>query len=247
MTKPEDVLKRIAIARKVSDAGAKERAKQASASMAGRIQHDVSWLHVFLLQVGQALFWIYQKFLRPITSRLWRLAGWLFTWYRRIWRRWTYYTNEYGVQRFSKIRGGLMIIATVVALHYVPHTLFFMWQAGLYTVTSNVNETVYLTNSQEIDPVENVHSVQGCHSLPCTDDNSVYFRIRATYFHEVWSLLNGHGFFFPDYVAAAVPIGASKCVITAYGIRVKLFMRAGNIYPDLLAISCQPLVRDGVQ
>jgi hypothetical protein len=86
-----------------------------------------------------------------------------------------------------------------------------------------------------------VHSVQGCHQLPCTDENSFYFRIRATLFNEIWSLAHGRGLFFPDYVAASVPLSISECRITSYGVRMKIFMRGMDIYPDLLQTECTPL------
>jgi hypothetical protein len=103
------------------------------------------------------------------------------------------------------------------------------------------NEQVYLTNSQEIVPGENEHSVQGCHALPCTDDNSVYYRIRASNFNEAWSVLHGRGLFYPDFVAAAVPVSISRCNITSYGLRIKFLMRGLDIYPDLLRTECTPL------
>jgi len=123
--------------------------------------------------------------------------------------------------------------------------LGFLYDLGLYLVTVKHDEVVYLTNSQEILPDENVHSVQGCHELPCTDKNSFYFRIRATLFNEVWSVVHGRGLFFPDYVAASVPLSISQCTITSYGVRLKLIMRGMDIYPDLLKTECSPMTGDG--
>lgn len=76
----------------------------------------------------------------------------------------------------------------------------------------------------------------------CTDENSIYFRIRATPFNEAWNVVHHGSLFFPDYLAAAIPVTVSRCTITTYGIRVKLFMRGTEIYPDLLESSCEPLV-----
>lgn len=47
--------------------------------------------------------------------------------------------------------------------------------------------------------------------------------------------------FFPDFVAAAIPVTVSECKITSYGLRAKLFMRGVEVYPDLLASSCTPV------
>lgn len=123
---------------------------------------------------------------------------------------------------------------------FIP-AIVFIFHAILYFTTVKRDEIVYLTNSQEILPHENEHSVQGCHGLPCTDQNSIYFRIRATNFNEAWSILSGRGLFFPDYVAASVPVAVSRCKITSYGLRIKLLMRGLDIYPDLLQTECSLL------
>ena len=65
--------------------------------------------------------------------------------------------------------------------------------------------------------------------------------IRASNFNEAWSILSGRGLFFPDYVAASVPVAVSRCKITSYGLRVKFLMRGFDIYPDLLQTECSPL------
>jgi hypothetical protein len=141
-----------------------------------------------------------------------------------------------------------MLAVSVIGTWFVlVPLLVFLFDLGLYTLTVRKDEVVYLTNSQEILPQENVHSVQGCHTLPCTDENSFYFRIRATAFNEVWSLVHGHGLFFPDYIAAAVPVSISKCKITSYGVRLKFVMRGMDIYPDVLQTECAPLETGGTQ
>jgi hypothetical protein len=151
--------------------------------------------------------------------------------------------DKFGNRLFSKRRAGLMLLATAAVLWFaLLPTLGFLFDLGLYFATAKVDEVVYLTNSQEIVPEENIHSVQGCHDLPCNDNNSIYFRIRSTPFNQAWSILHGHGVFFPDYVAAAVPLSVSKCTITSYGVRLKLFMRGMEVYPDVVSTVCEPLV-----
>jgi hypothetical protein len=76
----------------------------------------------------------------------------------------------------------------------------------------------------------------------CGQPRSIHFRIRPTLFNEVWSLLHHRTWFYTDYVAAAVPPVVSKCEAVTYGVRVKLFVRGLNIYPDLIDVSCQPLM-----
>ncbi len=144
-------------------------------------------------------------------------------------------------------RAGVFLTASLVFAWFIlVPALVFLFDVGLYLATVRKDEVVYLTNSQEIIPEENVHSVQGCHSLPCTDENSVYFRIRGTLFNEAWSLVHGHGIFYPDYIAAAVPLSISKCTITTYGLRIKLVMRGMDIYPDVLQTECAPLQTEGL-
>ena len=54
-------------------------------------------------------------------------------------------------------------------------------------------------------------------------------------------MVHGRGLFFPDYVAASVPLSISQCTITSYGLRLKLIMRGVDIYPDLLKTECTPM------
>jgi hypothetical protein len=115
--------------------------------------------------------------------------------------------------------------------------------AVVKAMTAKRNEVVYLTNSQEIDHINNVHSIQGCESLPCTDRDSIYFRIRFSWFNLLWTWVHGKIWFYPDYVAAAVPPVVSKCIITTYGIRLKTFMRSFNMYPDLVQVTCEPILK----
>ena len=164
---------------------------------------------------------------------------------RRVWEKVVYYDDQFGNRLFSKTRAGMFLTISIVFAWFVfIPAVAFLYDLGLYLATVKTDEIVYLTNSQEILPEENIHSVQGCHALPCTDKNSIYFRIRATYFNEAWSLAHGRGLFFPDYVAASVPLSISRCTITSYGVRVKLIMRGMDIYPDLLRTECAPLQGD---
>lgn len=40
---------------------------------------------------------------------------------------------------------------------------------------------------------------------------------------------------------AAIPSAVSKCEVTSYGIRMKVFMRSTEVYPDLLESVCTPI------
>lgn len=219
-----------------------ERAKVHSRSWTGRTQHNLTALHKFLFQLVQAMAWIYSHVARPVARILFKPVTWLWHLYRLIWDKAVYYEDAQQERQFSKTRAGVFLaLSAAFAWYLFIPAIVFVFHTLLYVTTVKRDEVVYLTNSQEILPHENEHSVQGCHALPCTDQNSLYFRIRASNFNEVWSILNGRGLFFPDYVAASVPVAVSRCKITSFGLRIKFLMRGFDIYPDLLQTECSPL------
>lgn len=232
----------VAALKKKLEERADERTKVHSRSWTGRTQHNLTALHQFLFQFVQAMAWIYRHIVRPLVRFLFKPITWLWHLYRLAWDKAVYYEDAQQERQFSKTRAGIFLAlsATFAWYLFIP-AVVFVFHAVLYFTTVKRDEVVYLTNSQEILPNENEHSVQGCHALPCTDQNSLYFRIRASNFNEVWSILNGRGLFFPDYVAASVPVAVSRCKITSYGLRIKPLMRGFDIYPDLLQTECSPL------
>jgi hypothetical protein len=219
-----------------------QKNKADAKSWTGRTQHDLTAIHKFWYQFLQACHWIYANVFRPISRLLFKPVPYLWRWFRWLWDKAVYYEDKFQNRQFSKTRAGLFLLVSAVSAWYlVVPALVMLVDTAIYLATVKHNEQVYLTNSQEIVPGENEHSVQGCHALPCTDDNSVYYRIRASNFNEAWSILHGRGLFYPDYVAAAVPVSISRCNITSYGLRIKLLMRGLDIYPDLLRTECTPL------
>jgi hypothetical protein len=175
--------------------------------------------------------------MRPV----WRAARWAFLQYRRLWDRVVYLRSG----AFSKARAGGMVLMTAGVLYFSLPILGFFRDAGIFALTYG-HEDIYLTFSQEIDPAHNLHSVKGCEDLPCTESNSVYFRVREDAFNSFWSLLRHGDLFYPDYVAAAVPAVVSKCHVTRYGLRKKFAMRNWDIYPDMLEAHCSPCGSGGI-
>lgn len=220
------------------------QARRKSESRVERMREDVTLLGRFFLQVSVAATWVWQRLLRPV----WRAMRWifvgLFLQYRRLWALWVYRRDSFGALRLSKTRAGLFLAGTVLAAWCAVGIAGFSWDAGMFALTRKQDEVIYLTNSQEVDAVGNVHSVKGCDALPCSDTDSVYFRINPSAFNHAWSLVHNRAFFFPDYVGAAVPPGLNRCVITSYGVRVKLLMRGFDVYPELLRASCAPVSTD---
>lgn len=219
-----------------------EDGKANARSWTGRTQHDLTAIHEFWFQFLAACWWIYSNVFRPLARLLFRPVRWIWRLFRFLWDKAVYYEDSFQNRQFSKTRAGLFLLTfAVVAWYIIVPAAILAFDTALYLATVKRNEIVFLTNSQEIKPGENEHSVQGCHAIPCTDENSIYFRIRASNFNEVWSILHGDGLFFPDYVAASVPVSISRCKITSYGLRIKLLMRGLDMYPDLLKTECSPL------
>lgn len=237
----DDLLKKIDAITAGSAASQKANQTRRDGDSVAQAQKKVSAWYVFFYQVVTSVALIYRRWLSPVFGFLERPVGWLWFQYRRLWD-FVVYTEKDGQRRFSKIRGAAMILWTIGSLWGAWHIVLpTLWDAGWYAATARVNETVYLTDSQEIYPDDNIHAVKGCEALPCSDQNTIYFRVRPQYFHHLWSMVHeGSPFtlFFPDFIAPAVAPGLNKCKITSYGIRLKFLMRNLDIYPDLLAAEC---------
>lgn len=220
---------------------ARTEAKVKSESRIERMREDAGAFHRFAIQVAIASVWIWRYLLHPV----WRAVTWvfrgLFRQYRKLWSLVVYRHDAFGNLRLVKTRAGVFLAGSLVGLFCLYGVLGFFYDAGMYALTGHHNEIMYLTSSQEIDATGNVHAVKGCDMLPCSDTDSVYFRITPSAFNHVWSLTHSGILFFPDYVSAAVPPGLNRCVISSYGIRVKLLMRGMDIYPELLKAACTPV------
>lgn len=192
----------------------------------------VKWLAQYTL----GLTWIWQKIMAPVVRRVGRVWRWWSDKYMWIWSKVVY--NKEG--KFSRMRAGIMILATALSFYLIPTGLFFTYQTTLF-LTSQQYEVIYLTNSEEVDPDGDVYSVRGCEALPCSEQNSVYFRVRPTAFHHTYSFIDRGYLFYPDRVASVVAPGVNKCQVHSYGIRLKTLMRRGDWYPDMLDAVCEPL------
>jgi hypothetical protein len=158
-----------------------------------------------------------------------------------FWEKVAFRKDEFGNDRFSIPRAGLAVATLGVLWSLLFVALDMTYYTSLYFLTRNVDEVVYMHNAQEVDPDHDIYSAQGCETLPCDTDTSIYFRIDPMLFNQLWTVLHHGKLYYGDYLAAAVPPVITKCVITSYGIRVKLFMRQWDIYPYLLDVSCEPI------
>lgn len=225
-----------------------EKAKSDASTLLGKTKAKVSFLQSFWMQYAASALLVWKNFLQPIWNVVWWLGvGFLWKNYRKIWDRFAY-TTVGSERAFSRKRGAYTLIGTIVTLWFVVSIASFAWHTALYITTGRVDEVVYLSNAQEINPDENLFSVQGCEAttnkgenFSCSEDESLYFRIEPSEFAQVWSILSKGGFFYPDYIAASIAPGWQKCTITSYGFRMKTMIRRWEIYPELLSAKCEEI------
>lgn len=194
----------------------------------------------FWFNISRTVIWIYQNIIYRFYSFVYKIFKTIY-WkpYKYLWDNVT--NTKTG---FSKIRGALMLVFAVFYIVFLYETTAVVIDSVLYLTTANVNEEVYLSNSQEILGNENVHSVNGCliqtinDVSSCDANNSLYFRIASSAFNHLWSLGHRGTLFYPDYIAAVVAPGWEPCTITSYGVRFKFLMRNWDIYPTLLDVKC---------
>ena len=190
----------------------------------------------FFYQFLAACYWIWEFIIKKILVPFRIAGGWLWTNWRYLWDKTVYDRNN----SFSYTRAGTFLTGTLILIYFIPTFFLLLVQTTFYFVTVQ-EENVYLTQSQEIYPDDDIHSIKGCSTIPCNDRVAIYYRVAPSTFHHIWSLVNQGDIFLPDNVAAAVPPGLSSCKVKSYGFRAKILMRKMDIYPDALEISCEPV------
>jgi len=209
-------------------------------SRSQRVAQDIKGFRRFIFQIGVALHWIWSWILWPIW-RTWRaIFFWFLKQYRKLWSLSVYKRNKYGTLMLSKTRAGVMLFCTAVFLCLLPFLIGFTYDCVLYATTAKT-EIFYLHGTQETDVEGNVHSAKGCSRLPCSDEDSTYFRITPSIFNHLWAIFHDGHIFYPDLEASAIPDVVNECHITTYGLRIKFLMRNTNIYPEILRVSCTPV------
>lgn len=157
----------------------------------------------------------------------------LVVWYKKLWVRFTH--NKY--EEFVYKRGLAMAAATLLFIVLVPTIGLLIFQTTYYLLTYK-KDRIYLIQSEEIYPDDNIWAVRGCYNKVCDSDSSLYFRIRPSLFHHLWSLGHNGSIFLPDVIGSSVPTGLTRCEIVSYGFRLKLMMHF-DIYPSILEIRCE--------
>lgn len=196
--------------------------------------------------ISTFVYSVYMFFRKFFILPIWLTIKFFWKHYQKLWLRFAFTKNESGKRKFSKAKGILTVGLTIVFLYISFVAVFFVKDLSIYMLTAQRDEVVYLSNAQEIDPDNNIHSVQGCivevqedGGFSCSTENSLYFRIDPTLFSQLWYITNRGDFFYPDYIAATIAPGWQECTITSYGFRAKLFIRRLEIYPELLSVDCQ--------
>ena len=188
-------------------------------------------------QLASSAAWVWNKNVRPVAAAALWLPKLAFRFY--MWALW----NRIAVDRegkFRPARGGVTLLATAAFLYFLGSPLAHLVGDGLlYALTVQRDHVLYLSDSQEVG--DGNHDVKGCTSLPCSEDNSVYFKVESTAFNQAWSILTGRGIFYPDAIAGGILNEIGKCTATTYGIRMKTFTRFFEVYPKLISVNCSPL------
>lgn len=212
-----------------------------------QVEEDAKFFYRFWLQLVAALFWIWQKILRPISSFFWKIGLWVFSLYRKAWSFSVYRRNEFGDLIFSKLRAAAFLIFVV------PITLLsanIAVDTSIFAATHKSGEVVYLFNSNDDSFGDRDHfSVTGCEKksdsaetgFVCDSEDTVYFRVEGTWFEHAWSILTKGHIFYSDSIGSAIAPGWNECVTDSWYFRLKILYRNTNFYPHLLAATCRPV------
>lgn len=186
----------------------------------------------YVLSVLYTVFkFIENCFIIPV-KKLWKFCGPFTNWYSEKWNKYTH--DKYGDFLYKK--AAVMIAVTIVSLYVALGVAKFTFDLCYYLCTKKV-ETIYLSDSVELDSDASLWGVKGCPTKDCDSDTALYFRIKITWFHAIWNLWTHHSIFFPDGIAAGIPTGQSKCEVLSYGLRYRIVM-IWNFYPQILQVKC---------
>jgi len=217
-------------------------------SETGKFHKDIALWLKFWYGFVIAINWLYKWTLKPILQYYWKALKWLARNYRTLWLKLTYKKDQYGALQFSKVRGGFTIISTIMMLYTIYGLLMISGTLPWYLLTVKHNEVLYLSNHSAVEghagakiKINEVYEITGCETIDCSDQDTVSFRVEASWFNEAWSVLHNFAFYYPDYVAAAVSPVVNRCTITSYGIRKKFLVRNFELHPDILQVRCLPV------
>ena len=155
-----------------------------------------------------------------------------------LWVKYKFYWNKYTHDKYGDFlikRAVAMVFATITALFILIEVIEFTFDLGYY-LTTRKEETIYLSDSVELE--DGLWSAKGCPTADCNSENALYFRIKNTWFNNVWNIFHHGQIFFPDGIAAGVPTGQTECHVISYGLRYRIVM-VFNYYPQILEVHCK--------
>lgn len=152
-------------------------------------------------------------------------------WYGNLFSKYTH--DKYGDFIYKK--AVVMIVATLASIYIIIEAIIFTFDVAYYLSTRK-EETIYLSDSVELE--DGLWSAKGCPTRECNSENALYFRIKNTWFNNIWNIWHHGQIFLPDIVASSVPTGQSECNVISYGLRYRIFM-IFNYYPQILNVECK--------
>jgi hypothetical protein len=219
------------------------------------LNENITWLRRSVNATRQVLSGLYEHVGAPV----WRVVRppllFIVRLYRAIWRRCAYVRHpSTGEPVISRARSSIIIVGTITFLALFTDTRlgeavrFVTVEPvvdGVLMAVSLRTETFYLTQSDEIDPQGNIHSVRGCRRLgECSEVDAAYFRVAPRLAHDVWKLIvHGNPLYVPDHAVSPIAPGVNQCQVTYYGYRmtsswIARILRSLQVYPTMLEASC---------
>ncbi len=165
---------------------------------------------------------------------------WAWRGYKNLFNKVAHTKDENGDLVFSKKRAAGMVLATMMAAAWtvnngLPLAVHTAYDGAM--LLNSKEATIYLNKAQEIFPEDDIHQTSGCFQYPCTDEDTMYFRIRDNIVLDLQSWYeHGHGYY-PEDVAGVIENGTNYCKIKYYGIRNKTM----GWYPYIYDAECTPV------
>lgn len=240
--------KQIRLIRERSEASDKKRQKTRANTRLSQVQKDAGIFYRFWVQLVIAVFWIWQKIVRPVSWFVfWRPFWWAFGIYKNVWSFFVYKRDQFGDLKFSKVRAGLFLIVSIPMLFSVSNLAL---DSVIFGLTYKPHEVMYLFNSTDNSfDDKDQFSVTGCEKksdsattgFVCDSEDTLYFRVDGTWFEHLWSVFNKGHIFYSDSIGSAIAPGWNECVTSSWYFRIKILYRNTNFYPHLLAATCRPV------
>jgi hypothetical protein len=190
-----------------------------------------------IARAGEAL-----SFLAPVVTPLWN--G-----YKSIFNRVAYTLDDHGERtvlhkpRALAAAAFSLVAAFGIVTQGLPVAGNLAYDGIMMSTTMEHGRPLYLTGANPSDDTDDIFYVKGCETLPCTDSNSVYFRLRDNAILSAYRFVTTGKAFWPEDVGAAIPEETSACTVSTYGVRVRML----GMYPHITSVQCTPSSANGHQ